>query len=58
MIAYENTKTISDLVKQAGEIHGDRVFLRYEKDDVVKRCNISTVFEVLRSNCRLGATGR
>ena len=36
MIAYENTKTISDLVKQAGEVHGDRVFLRYEKDDVVK----------------------
>lgn len=36
MISYENTKTVADLVKQAGEIHGERVFLRYEDNDIVK----------------------
>ncbi len=36
MITYENIKTIADLVKEAGETHGERVFIRYEHDDVVK----------------------
>lgn len=35
MITYENTKTIYDLVKHAGQEHGDHVFLRYEENDVI-----------------------
>ena len=35
MITYENTKTICDLVKNAGKEHGENVFLRYEDNDVV-----------------------
>lgn len=35
MITSENTKTIYDLVKNAGEEHGKKVFLRYEENDVV-----------------------
>lgn len=35
MITYENTKTICDLVQNAGREHGERVFLRYEDNDVV-----------------------
>ncbi len=36
MITYESIKTIADLVKGAGETHGERVFIRYEHEDVVK----------------------
>lgn len=36
MITYESIKTIADLVKAAGDVHGERVFLRYEKDDNIK----------------------
>lgn len=36
MITYDNTKTIAELVKKVGQVHGDRVFLRYEQDDIVK----------------------
>ena len=36
MITYDNIKTIADLVKAAGEVHGERIFIRYEHDDVVK----------------------
>ena len=35
MITYENTKTICDLVQNAGKEHGERVFLRYEENDIV-----------------------
>lgn len=35
MITYENTKTVYDLVENAGKEYGDRVFLRYEDNDVV-----------------------
>ena len=41
MITYDNTKTIADLVKSAGETHGERVFIRYEHDDVVKDVTFS-----------------
>ena len=33
MITYDNIKTIADLVKAAGEVHGERIFIRYEHDD-------------------------
>ena len=35
MITRENTKTIYDLVCNAGDSHGDHVFLRYEDNDVI-----------------------
>ena len=35
-MTHENVKTIADLVRVAGEEHGERVFLRYEDNDVVK----------------------
>ncbi len=35
MITYQNTKTIYDLVRRAGEDHGDHVFLRYEDNGVI-----------------------
>ena len=35
MITYDNTKTIYDLVENAGKEYGDKVFLRYEDNDVV-----------------------
>lgn len=36
MITNENVKTIADLVKMASEVHGEKVFVRYEKDEYVK----------------------
>ena len=36
MITYENTKTIADLVGKAGEFFSEKVYLRYEENDVVK----------------------
>lgn len=35
MITYENTKTVCDLVQNAGKEHGEKVFLRYEDNDVI-----------------------
>lgn len=35
MITSDNTKTIYDLVQNAEKEFGDKVFLRYEKDDVI-----------------------
>ena len=35
MITSENTKTIRDLVENAGREYGDRIYLRYEENDVV-----------------------
>ena len=37
MITYENTKTVYDLVENAGKEYGDKVFLRYEDNDVTGR---------------------
>ncbi len=35
MISLENTKTIYDLIHNAGREHGDRVFLRYEDNEIL-----------------------
>lgn len=35
MITNKNTKTIRDLVQNAGREHGDKIFLRYEENDIV-----------------------
>ena len=40
MITYQNTKTIYDLVQNAGKEHGDHVFLRYEANDVIFTGNL------------------
>ena len=45
MITYENTKTFADLVRKAGEVHGDRVYLRYEKDDKIKEVTYRKIAE-------------
>ena len=39
MITRENTKTIYDLIQNAGQEYGDLTFLRYEENDIV--CDIS-----------------
>ena len=36
MITRDNTKTIFDLVTNAGSLHGDRTFLRWEDNDVIR----------------------
>lgn len=36
MITNERVKTIADLVKIASEVHEEKVFVRYEKDEYVK----------------------
>lgn len=48
MITFENTKTIGDLVKNAGTVHGDHVFLRYEHDDIVKEVS----FDKFMNSCK------
>lgn len=35
-MTHENVRTIADLVKMASQIHGEKVFVRYEKDEFVK----------------------
>lgn len=35
MITLENTKTVYDLVQNAGKEYGDKIFLRYEENDVI-----------------------
>lgn len=35
MISLENTKTIYDLIHNAGREHGDRDFLRYEDNEIL-----------------------
>ena len=35
MITYETTKTIRDLIENAGEAYGSRAFLRYENNNII-----------------------
>ncbi len=35
MITYQNTKTVYDLVQNAGREHGVRVFLRWEENEII-----------------------
>ena len=36
MITRDNTKTIYDLTANAGALHGDKIFLRWEDNDVIR----------------------
>ena len=48
-MTHENVKTIADLVNVAGKEHNERVFLRYEDNDVVKDVTFSKFADTCRS---------
>ncbi len=52
MITRDNTKTLYDLLKNAGSEYASRIFLMYEKADVFY-CN--TYSELYRDSCSFGA---
>ena len=55
MISRENTKTVRDLVQNAGREYGSRVFLRYEENDVV----FDVTYEEFAAQCdAVGAWAR
>lgn len=49
MLNKENVSTIADLVREAGVVHADRVFVRYEKEDRVKEMSFSNFYELCRA---------
>ncbi|MCR4716010.1 MAG: AMP-binding protein [Lachnospiraceae bacterium] len=52
MITHENTKTLYDLLKNAGSDYASRIFLQYEKAEVFY-CN--TYSELYKDSCSFGA---
>ena len=46
---HENVKTIADLVNVAGKEHGERVFLRYEDNDVIKEVTYAKFSDTCKS---------
>lgn len=48
-MTHEYVKTIADLVRVAGEEHNERVFLRYEENDVVKEVTFAEFTETCKS---------
>ncbi len=48
MITIQNTKTVYDLVQNAGRDHGNHVFLRYEENDVI----FDVTYEEFAAQCR------
>lgn len=49
MMTQENVKTIADLVKMASEIHGEKVFIRYEKDEFIKEVTFREFLKMCES---------
>ncbi|MBQ8970963.1 MAG: AMP-binding protein, partial [Lachnospiraceae bacterium] len=49
MITYETTKTIRDLIENAGEEYGSRAFLRYENNNIIYDLS----FEKFAGICRI-----
>ena len=49
MLNKENVKTIADLVREAGRIHGERVFVRYEKEDRIKEMSFWNFYELCKA---------
>ncbi len=45
----ENVKTIAELVKTAGKVHGDKVFVRYEKDEFIKDVTFNDFLKLCES---------
>ena len=52
MLNKENVKTIADLVREAGVVHGDRVFVRYEKEDHIKEMSFGNFYELCKKSIR------
>ncbi|MBQ6886738.1 MAG: AMP-binding protein [Lachnospiraceae bacterium] len=49
MMTPENVKTIAELVKTAGKVHGDKVFVRYEKDEFIKDVTFNDFLKLCES---------
>lgn len=49
MLNKENVKTIADLVREAGMIHAERVFVRYEKEDRIKEMSFQNFYELCKA---------
>ena len=49
MLNKENVKTIADLVREAGLIHGNRAFVRYEKEDHIKEMSFGNFYELCKA---------
>lgn len=49
MMTQENVKTIADLVKMASKIHGEKVFVRYEKDEFIKEVTFQEFLKMCES---------
>ena len=46
---HKNVKTIADLVNVAGKEHNERVFLRYEDNDVIKEVTYAKFADTCKS---------
>lgn len=49
MLKKEQVKTIADLVHEAGQVHGNRVFVRYEKEDRIKEMSFGNFYELCKA---------
>jgi len=49
MLKKENVRTIADLVREAGFVHGTNVFVRYEKEERVKEMSFQNFYELCRA---------
>ena len=49
MLNKENVKTIADLVREAGQVHGERIFVRYEKEDRIKEMSFQNFYELCKA---------
>ncbi len=49
MMTHDNVKTIADLVKMASKMHGEKVFVRYEKDDFIKEVTFNQFLKLCES---------
>ena len=49
MLKKENVKTIADLVREAGTVHGDRIFVRYEKEERIKEMSFESFYELCKT---------
>ena len=49
MLKKESIKTIADLVREAGMVHGDRIFVRYEKEDRIKEMSFQNFYELCKA---------
>lgn len=48
-MTHDNVKTIADLVNAASREHGEKVFIRYEKDDAIKEVSYNEFLALCQS---------